>query len=101
MAHGKAPPPVLFAGGRRPWFARLPVLFPAPAFGPSSLPAVRAWHARGRKNMEIDGDLAEFKDAFCHAVEYFSSDRKTLRNRAAQFFYMWDDEAFTPACGRG
>jgi hypothetical protein len=44
--------------------------------------------------MKIDGDLSEFKDAFCTPVEYFGFDTKTLRNRAAQFFYMWDEEAF-------
>jgi len=41
--------------------------------------------------MKIDGDLAEFKGAFCTPVEYFHAN---VRNRAAQFFYMWDDEAF-------
>ncbi len=40
--------------------------------------------------MKIDGDLAEFKDAFCTPVGYFFADTP---NRAAQFFYMWDDEA--------
>ena len=49
---------------------------------------------RAPKLMRIDGDLSEFKDAFCTPVEYFSFDAKTLRNRAGQFFYMWDDEAF-------
>jgi hypothetical protein len=44
--------------------------------------------------MKIDGDLSEFKGAFCTPVEYFSFDQKTLRNRAAQFFYMWNEEAF-------
>jgi hypothetical protein len=41
--------------------------------------------------MKVDGDLGEFKEAFSTPVEYFHSN---LRNRAAQFFYMWDDEAF-------
>ena len=41
--------------------------------------------------MVIDGDLAEFKQAFCTPINYFHPDWK---NRAAQFFYMWDDEAF-------
>jgi hypothetical protein len=39
----------------------------------------------------IDGNLTEFADAFCTPVEYFHKDS---RNRAAQFFYMWDNEAF-------
>jgi hypothetical protein len=43
------------------------------------------------KAPRIDGDLSEFKDAFCTPVEYHNAD---LKNRAGQFFYMWDDEAF-------
>src|SRR4051812_8890080 len=57
-------------------------------------PGVRGMATRAPKGMKIDGDLSEFKDAFCTPVEYFSFDQNTLRNRAAQFFYMWDDEAF-------
>ena len=41
--------------------------------------------------MKMDGDLSVFKDAFCTPVEYFNSD---LKDRAGQFFFMWDDEAF-------
>ena len=52
---------------------------------------VRGLATRAPRNMKIDGDLAEFKDAFCTPIEYFNAD---LKNRAAQFFYMWDDEAF-------
>jgi hypothetical protein len=52
---------------------------------------VRGVATRAPAGMKIDGDLAEFKDAFCTPVEYFHAD---LKNRAAQFFYMWDDEAF-------
>lgn len=54
-------------------------------------PGVRGVATRAPKTVEIDGDLAEFKQAFCTPVEYFHRD---LRNRAAQFFYMWDEEAF-------
>src|SRR5258706_11098663 len=57
-------------------------------------PRVRGLATRAPKDMKIDGDLSEFKDAFCTPVEYFNAD---LRNRAAQFFYMWDDEAFYAA----
>ena len=57
-------------------------------------PGVRGLATRAPKNMKIDGDLSEFKDAFCTPVEYFSFDAKALRNRAGQFFYMWDDAAF-------
>src|SRR6185369_14769955 len=57
---------------------------------------------RAPQDMKIDGDLSEFKDAFSTPVEYFQPDNKKdqtpgLRDRAAQFFYMWDDEAFYAA----
>lgn len=52
---------------------------------------VRGVATRAPGEVTIDGDLSEFTDAFCTPVEYFNPD---LRNRAAQFFYMWDDEAF-------
>ncbi len=57
-------------------------------------PGVRGLATRAPKNMKIDGDLSEFKDAFCAPVEYFNSN---LKNRAAQFFFMWDDDAFYAA----
>jgi hypothetical protein len=41
--------------------------------------------------MKIDGDLAEFSQAPSSPVGYFETDPA---NRAAQFFYMWDDQAF-------
>ncbi len=55
---------------------------------------VRGVATRAPKEMKIDGDLSEFRNAFCTPVEYWNDD---LRNRAAQFFYMWDDEAFYAA----
>lgn len=65
---------------------------------------VRGVATRAPQGMKIDGDLSEFKDAFSTPVEYFQPDNaKTkeansgLRDRAAQFFYMWDDEAFYAA----
>jgi cellulose/xylan binding protein with CBM9 domain len=54
-------------------------------------PGVRGVITRAPDSMKIDGDLAEFKSAFCTPVGYFFADTP---NRAAQFFYMWDDEAF-------
>lgn len=54
-------------------------------------PGVRGVATRAPENMKIDGNLEEFADAFCTPVEYFHADQK---NRPAQFFYMWDDEAF-------
>ncbi len=55
---------------------------------------VRGVATHAPKEMKIDGDLSEFKDAFCTPVEYFNDD---LKNRPAQFFYMWNDEAFYAA----
>ena len=52
---------------------------------------VRGLATRAPAQMKIDGDLAEFKDAFCTPVGYFEQD---IENRAAQFFYMWDETAF-------
>lgn len=64
----------------------------AAAAEPAGLaPGVRGVATRAPQGMQIDGDLSEFKQAFATPVEYFNAD---LKNRAAQFFYMWDDEAF-------
>ena len=65
---------------------------------------VRGVATRAPKEMKIDGDLSEFKDAFSTPVEYFQPDNRNtkdansgLRDRAAQFFYMWNEEAFYAA----
>lgn len=55
---------------------------------------VRGVATRAPETVVIDGDLSEFADAFCTPVNYFHKD---VKNRAAQFFYMWDDEAFYAA----
>src|SRR5262245_42959903 len=59
-------------------------------------PGVRGLATRAPVEMKIDGDLSEFEDAFCTPVNYFfQSDKQPLiKDRAAQFFYMWDDTAF-------
>jgi hypothetical protein len=54
-------------------------------------PGVRGVATRAPAIVRIDGDLAEFKGAFCTPIEYHN---EKLRERAAQFFYMWDEEAF-------
>jgi hypothetical protein len=64
---------------------------PAFADGTPLAAGVRGVATRAPQGMKIDGDLSEFKEAFATPVEYFHAD---LGNRAAQFFYMWDDEAF-------
>ena len=67
------------------------VLLADVAAGAALAPGVRGVATRAPKYMKIDGDLAEFKGAFCTPIEYHHAD---LRNRAAQFFYLWDEEAF-------
>lgn len=54
-------------------------------------PGVRGVATRAPESMKIDGNLEEFAEAFATPVCYFEAD---IKNRAAQFFYMWDDEAF-------
>ena len=80
---------------RRPSFLLFALILSCsrPAFAQLA-PGVRGLATRAPKNMKIDGDISEFKDAFCTPVEYFSFDPKPLRSRAAQFFYLWDDAAF-------
>ena len=69
-----------------------PLLLSSLALAETPLAAgVRGVATRAPQEMKIDGDLSEFKDAFCTPVEYFHPNWK---NRAAQFFYLWDDEAF-------
>ena len=57
-------------------------------------PGVRGLATRAPRTMKIDGDLAEFQNAFATPVGYFEAD---LENRAGQFLYMWDDTAFYAA----
>ncbi|HVR74346.1 MAG TPA: sugar-binding protein [Planctomycetota bacterium] len=65
---------------------------PRAAHADDGLPAgVRGVATRAPAGMKIDGDLSEFREAFATPVEYFHPD---LRNRASQFFYMWDADAF-------
>jgi hypothetical protein len=54
-------------------------------------PGVRGLATRAPAGMKSDGDLAEFQGSFCTPVNYF---HPQVKERAAQFFYMWDDEAF-------
>jgi Carbohydrate family 9 binding domain-like len=54
---------------------------------------VRAVIPRASAPLTIDGRLepAEYSQAFCTPIEYFHPD---AANRAAQFYYLWDDKAF-------
>jgi hypothetical protein len=54
-------------------------------------PGVRGLITRAPKEMKIDGNLEEFRGSFCTPVNYF---HPKVKDRAAQFFYMWDEEAF-------
>jgi hypothetical protein len=53
-------------------------------------PSVRGLVTRAKGAVAIDGDLAEWAGAFCTPVHY---NHRDLSNRAAQFFYLWDDDA--------
>src|SRR5688500_10281830 len=64
---------------------------PAAAADGRLQPGVRGLATRAPAEMVIDGDLGEFAAAFCTPVGYFEPN---VGNRAAQFYYMWDDEAF-------
>src|SRR5439155_26532962 len=56
---------------------------------------VRGLATRAPAEMKIDGDLSEFAGAFCTPVNYFQPQKQDLlKDRPAQFFYMWDDTAF-------
>src|SRR6476469_410060 len=58
-------------------------------------PGVRGLATRATAEMKIDGDLSEFVGAFCTPVNYFQLQKlDLLKDRPAQFFYMWDDTAF-------
>jgi hypothetical protein len=59
-------------------------------------PGVRGLATRAPAGMKIDGDLSEFQAAFCTPVNYFVPANQ-LKERPAQFFYMWDDTAFYAA----
>lgn len=57
---------------------------------PRLAPGVRGLITRAPAKVEIDGKLGEWSEAFCTPVHY---NHKTPLERAAQFFYLWDDEA--------
>ena len=69
----------------------LTAALPLIAFGQDLKPGVRGLATQAPADMKIDGDLSEFKGSFCTPVNYF---HPQVKERAAQFFYMWDDEAF-------
>jgi hypothetical protein len=54
-------------------------------------PGVRGLVTRTTGALQIDGRLDEWTTAFCTPVHYAHKDPE---NRAGQFFYLWDDEAF-------
>ena len=66
-----------------------------PATPPPALhPGVRGLATLAPGKVTIDGDLTEFAQAFATPMGYFHADPE---NRAAQFFYLWDDTAFYAA----
>lgn len=65
-----------------------------PASTPAAEPlasGVRGLITRVSGKVVIDGSLREWSEAFCTPVQYGAKDPL---NRAGQFFYLWDDEAF-------
>jgi hypothetical protein len=67
----------------------------APSDADDLKPGVRGLATRAPAEMKIDGDLSEFHGAFCTPVNYFQLQKPAaLKDRPAQFFYMWDDTAF-------
>lgn len=52
---------------------------------------VRGLVTQAPEKVVIDGSLSEWTRAYCTPLQYGA---KNLENRASQFFYMWDDEAF-------
>ena len=54
-------------------------------------PGVRGLITRASGAVTIDGKLHEWSEAFCTPVQY---NHKDPSNRAAQFFYLWDEQAF-------
>jgi hypothetical protein len=76
-------------------FAPLLAIICATVTGWSQLAeGVRGVATRAPDIMTIDGDLSEWRNAFSTPGQYFHAD---LENRAVQFFYMWDEEAFYAA----
>jgi hypothetical protein len=54
-------------------------------------PGVRGLVTRSPGPVTLDGSLREWSEAFCTPVHY---NHARFTERAAQFFYMWDEEAF-------
>jgi len=81
------------AGFASVWFGLGTLAPPSPAAeAPVALEAgVRGLVTLALTKVAVDGRLDEWGGAFCTPVHYGHRD---LANRPAQFFYMWDDEAF-------
>jgi len=81
-----------------------PVLTGSPSIRADELkPGVRGLATRAPADVKIDGNLSDFRGAFCTPVNYFffqkpeANKPDPLKERPAQFFYMWDDQAFYAA----
>src|SRR5690348_7526648 len=71
------------------------LVIPAPRVLAADEPVPLADGVRGlitqtNKKVALDGKLDEWPHAFCTPVHY---NHRDLENRAAQFLYMWDEEA--------
>ena len=54
-------------------------------------PGVRGLVTRASGKVTLDGKLDDWTGAYCTPIQY---GHKDPMNRAAQFYYLWDDEAF-------
>src|SRR4051794_27327818 len=84
---------------RNPWYAAAMSLVTCLLSTPSSsrsqepvplAPGVRGLVTLATTRVVVDGRLREWSGAFCTPLHY---NHRNLDNRAAMFFYMWDDEA--------
>jgi Carbohydrate family 9 binding domain-like len=82
----KAIPTVLASVGS---FAMLTVSCAAADTGLAA--AVRGLVTRAAAPIKMDGNLGSWHGAFCTPVHY---NHRLVADRAAQFFYVWDDDAF-------
>ena len=76
------------------WYKDIEIIeLPAPP-RPSLAPGVRGIATKARGRVQVDGDLSEFAEAFATPIGYF---QERFQDRAAQFFYLWDEDAFYAA----
>ncbi len=82
---------------RKTWVPALALILSVPVGSRADEPpvplakGVRGLVVRASGPVSVDGKLQEWSGAFCTPVHHAHGN---LANRGAQFFYLWDDEAF-------